>query len=126
MLKYLSFLSTLNILFFIVVISSCKNSSSTAGTSLKFNPEKGKRYNYDITWDTDQKVMARIDKIGLQDNFSFEVISDDGTIKTLKGEYRRFRLFMKIMDLEMDIDTDKPVAAASENESMEGMMQRLF
>jgi len=70
--------------------------------------------------------MDRNDKINLHGNFSFEVISDDGTIKTLKGEYRRFRLYMKIMDLEMDIDTDKPVAATSENESMEGIMQRLF
>jgi hypothetical protein len=126
MQKTLSFFSTLFILFFIAVSSSCKNSGSGAGTVLKFNPEKGKRYSYDITWDTDQKVMDRNDKISLQSNFLFEMISDDGPVNTLKGEYRRFRLYMKIMDLEMEIDTDKPVAAASGNESMEGMMQRLF
>ena len=114
------------ILLAFTVILSCKNSDSPGITVLKFNLEKGKRYNYDIVWDTDQKVMDRNDKINLQGNFSFEVISDDGKIKTLKGEYRKFRLFMKIMDLEMDIDTDKPAAAASENESMEAVMQRLF
>jgi len=126
MLKNLSLVSTVFILFFIALISSCKNSGSTTGMLLKFDPEKGKRYSYDITWDTDQKVMDRNDKINLQGNFSFEMISDDGPIKTLKGEYRRFRLYMKIMDLEMDIDSDKPATALSENESMEGMMQRLF
>jgi len=126
MRKNLSFFSTVFIFFFIAVITSCKNPGSSAGMVLKFNPEKGKRYSYDMTWDTDQKVMERNDKIRLEGNFSFETISDDGTVKTLKGEYRRFRLYMKIMDLEMDIDTDKPATAASENESMEGMMQRLF
>ena len=125
-IKKFPFYSTVFLLFSFAVISSCKNSGSSGSTVLKFNLEKGKRYNYDITWDTDQKVMDRNDKINLQGNFSFEVISDDGKIKTLKGEYRKFRLFMKIMDLEMDIDTDKPAAAASENESMEGVMQRLF
>ena len=74
----------------------------------------------------DQKIMDRDDKINLLGNFSFEVIADDGKIKTLKGVYRSFRLYMKIMGLEMDIDTDKPAAAASENENIEGMMHRLF
>jgi len=126
MLKTIPSFSTLFILFSIVVISSCKNSGSAKGVVLTFNPETGKRYSYDINWDTDQKVMDRNDKINLQGNLSFEVISNDGTVKTLKGEYRRFRLYMKIMDLEMDIDTDKPVDSVSESESMEGMMHRLF
>ena len=125
-IKKFPFYSTVLILLAFTVILSCKNSDSPGITVLKFNLEKGKRYNYDIVWDTDQKVMDRNDKINLQGNFSFEVISDDGTIKILKGSYRKFRLYMKIMDLEMDIDTDKPVAAVSENESMENVMQRLF
>ena len=119
-------LSTVFILVSVSVISSCKNSGSPAGTALKFNLEKGKEYRYDIMWDTDQNIMDRKDKINLLSNFSFEVIADDDHIKTLKGVYRKFRLYMKIMDLEMDINTDKPSATATENESMEGMMQRLF
>jgi hypothetical protein len=121
--KYLS-LSGIVSLLAIVVISSCKNSST--GSPLKFNLEKGKQYGYEIAWNMDQKIMDRDDKINLRGNFSFEVIADDGKIKTLKGVYRSFRLYMKIMELEMDIDTDKPVAAAGENENIEGMMHRLF
>ena len=126
LIKKFPFYSTVFILLSFAAILSCKNSGSSGTTVLKFNLEKGKRYNYDIMWDTDQKIMDRSDKINLEGNFSFEVISDDGAVKTLKGAYRKFRLYMKIMDLEMDIDTDKPVAAASENESMEELMQRLF
>ena len=70
-------------MFSIVVISSCKNSGSAKGVVLTFNPETGKRYSYDINWDTDQKVMDRNDKINLQGNLTFEVISNDGTVKTL-------------------------------------------
>jgi len=125
MSKKIPSFSTAFILFSIALISSCKNSGS-AGVGLKFNPETGKRYSYDINWDTDQKIMDRDDKINLQGNLTFEVISNDAAVKTLKGEYRRFRLYMKIMDLEMDIDTDRPVDSASESESMEGMMHRLF
>jgi len=122
-IKYLSLPGILGLLA-IVVISSCKNSST--GSVLKFNLEKGKQYGYEITWDMDQKIMDRDDKINLLGNFSFEVIADDGKVKTLKGIYRRFRLYMKIMELEMDIDTDKPVVEAAENENIGGMMQRLF
>ena len=75
-------------------------------------------------WDTDQRIMDRTDRISLVSNLFFEVIADDDNVKVLKGEYRKFRLYMKIMDLEMDIDMDKP--AAAENESLEGIMQRLF
>ena len=109
-----------------IVISSCKDSGSSTGTILKFNLEKGKHYGYEIAWDTDQKIMDREDKINLMGNFSFEVIEDDGKIKTLKGIYRKFRLYMKIMGLEMEIDTDKPVPAVTGNEDIERMMGRLF
>ncbi len=123
--KFLS-LSAILVLLVAVLISSCKNSTSSAGTVLKFKLEKGKQYGYEMSWDMDQKIMDRDDKINLLGNFSFEVTADDGKIKTLKGIYRRFRLYMKIMELEMDIDTDKPVVAAGENENIEGMMKRLF
>ena len=118
--------SAILVLLVAVVISSCKDSGSSDGIVLKFDLEKGKHYGYEIIWDMDQKIMDREDKINLLGNFSFEVIADDGRIKILRGVYRKFRLYMKIMGLEMDIDTDKPVAAATENENIEGMMQRLF
>ena len=126
MLKNFRLFSAVFVLLSAAVISSCKNSGSTAGTVLKFNLEKGKRYSYDITWDTDQKIMDRNDRFSFLNSFSFEVISDDGNVKTLKGLYRKFRLYMKIMDLEMDIDTDKPLSATTGNESMEETMHRVF
>jgi hypothetical protein len=115
------------IMIFIAVtgVQSCRNSDGYAGSVLKFNLEKNKQYDYEIIWDMDQKVMDKDSKINLLAGYSFEVTEEKDNIKTLRGVYNNFRLYMKIMDMEMDIDTDKPVDNISGDDQM-AMMKRLF
>jgi len=99
-------------------LQSCKNADGPAGSVLKFNLEKGKQYDYEITWDMDQKMLDKESKINLLAGYSFEVTDEKDKIKTLRGVYNNFRLYMKIMDMEMEIDTDKPVDNVSGEDPM--------
>jgi Family of unknown function (DUF6263) len=109
----------------VVVLPSCKNADEPAGTVLKFNLEKGRQYDYEIIWDMDQKMMDKESTINLLAGYSFEVTDEKDKIKTLRGVYNHFRLYMKIMDMEMDIDTDKPVENISGEDPMT-LMKKLF
>jgi len=129
MKKILLFPSIIMILVAVTGVQSCKNSDAPAGSVLKFNLEKNKQYDYEIVWDMDQKVMDRDNKINLLAGYSFEVTEEKDKIKTLRGVYKSFRLYMKIMDMEMDIDTDKPVDTISEGENkgdQMSMMKKIF
>jgi len=106
-------------------VQSCKNADASAGSVLKFNLEKDKQYDYEIIWDMDQKVMDKDSKINLLAGYSFEVTYEKDRIKTLRGVYKNFKLYMKIMDMEIDIDTDKPVSNMSEDDQM-GLMKKIF
>ena len=88
---------------------SCKNADTPAGSEFKFNLEKNKQYNYDIAWYTEQDMMDRNGRINLLTGYTLEVIEEKNKIKTLRVVYNSFRLYMKIMDFEMDINSDKPV-----------------
>jgi hypothetical protein len=113
------------VLIAVTGVQSCKNSDASAGSVLKFNLEKNKQYDYEIIWDMDQKVMDKDSKINLQANYSFEVTEEKDKIKTLRAVYNNFRLYMKIMDMEMDIDTDKPVDNMEGDDQM-AIMKKLF
>lgn len=106
-------------------VQSCKNADAPAGSVFKFNLEKNKHYEYEITWDMDQKMMDKESKINLLAGYSFEVTGEKDKIKTLRGVYNNFRLYMKIMDMEMDIDTEKPVDNISGDDPM-NLMKKLF
>lgn len=113
------------ILIAITGVQSCKNSDAPAGSVLKFNLEKNKQYDYDITWDTDQKMMDRDNRVNVRAGYSFEVTEEKDNVKTLRGTYNSFRLYMKIMDIEMDIDTEKPVGNPGEDDQV-NMMKNIF
>ena len=113
------------LLIAVASVQSCKNADASAGSVLKFNLEKDKQYEYEIIWDMDQKVMDKDSKINLLAGYSFEVIDEKDKIKTLKGVYKNFKLYMKIMDMEMDIDTEKPVDNVSGDDQM-AIMKKLF
>jgi hypothetical protein len=106
-------------------LPSCKNADEPAGSELKFNLGLGKQYDYEIIWDMDQKMMDKENKINLLAGYSFEVTDEMDKITTLRGVYTNFRLYMKIMDMEMDIDTDKPVDNLSGDDPMI-LMKKLF
>ena len=113
------------ILIIVTVVPSCKNADAPAGSVFKFNLAKDKQYDYEIIWDMDQKVMDKDSKINLLAGYSFEITEEKDKIKTLRGVYKNFRLYMKIMDMEIDIDTDKPVSNMSEDDQM-GLMKKVF
>jgi Family of unknown function (DUF6263) len=113
------------VLIAVTGVQSCKNSDAPAGSVLKFNFEKNKHYDYDIAWDTDQKMMDKENRVNVRAGYSFEVIEEKDNIKTLRGTYNSFRLYMKIMDMEMDIDTDKPVDNPGEDDQV-SMMKKIF
>ena len=113
------------ILMVVTGVQSCKNPDASAGSVLKFNLEKDKQYDYEVMWDMDQEVMDKNSKINLLAGYSFEVIEEKDKIKTLRGVYQHFKLYMKIMDMEMDIDTDKPVVDTGGDDQM-SIMKKLF
>jgi hypothetical protein len=96
---------------------------------LKFNLEKGKGYDYDMVWDMNQKMMGQESKISIGGLYSIKVMNDSDHIKTLTGTYRNFKMNMKMMGMEIDVDTDKPSPPMSEEEMKTnpmGMMNRIF
>jgi Family of unknown function (DUF6263) len=112
----------------IALIQSCKSKGSAARI-LKFNLEKGKEYDYEIIWDLDQKVNGQDTKMSLSGLYTLKVTNDDGHIKELTSAYKKFRLNMKMMGFEMDVDTDKPSPPLSEEEMKQnpmGMVNRMF
>lgn len=128
MKKITSLLAAIFLLMTIAAIYSCKG-SKTAGTLLKFNLEKGKTYNYEIVWDLDQQVMGQDTKISLLGNYAMNVTEDKGNIKTVTGIYKNFKLYMKMMGMEINIDTDKPAEPMSETDlkaNPMGIMNRVF
>ena len=104
------------ILIVLTVGQSCKNADTPAGSELKFNLERNKQYDYDIAWYTDQELMDRNDRINLSTGYTLEVMEEKDKIKTLRVVYNSFRLYMKIMDFEMDIDSDKPVDSTAKGD----------
>ena len=113
----------------ITTIYSCKNSKTSADKVLKFNLEKGKGYDFEILWDTDQQMMGQDNKINITAGYSLEVIDDKDNIKTLTAVYKSFKMYMNIMGMEINVDTDKPFGPISEADIKAnplGMMDRVF
>ncbi|MBL7739961.1 MAG: hypothetical protein JNK14_12150 [Chitinophagaceae bacterium] len=129
-MKKIFALSTLITLAVVITgIQSCKFSHASPAKLMKFNLEKGKGYDYEMVWDMDQKVMGNDTKISIGGMFSVLVTDDNGTEKTMTSTYKRFVMNMKMMGMEIDVDTDKPAPALTPEEMEENpmsMMNRMF
>ncbi|HKO82104.1 MAG TPA: DUF6263 family protein [Chitinophagaceae bacterium] len=127
-MKKLTYLRVvITVLVTIISIQSCK--SPSAGKVLKFNLEKGKAYDYDLIWDMDQQMMGQDSKINISGGYTIDVTDDKNNVKTLKAVYKDFKMYMKMMGMELDIDTDKPVEPLSGEDIKAnplGMMSRIF
>lgn len=99
----------------VLLVQSCKT-KTTSSKVLAFNLEKGKGYDYNMVWDMDQQLMGQNNKITITADYAIDVIDDKNDIKTLKAVYNRFKMYMKISGMELDIDTDKPVERLSEEQ----------
>jgi hypothetical protein len=110
-------------------IYSCKDSKTTTGKVLKFNLEKGKSYDYEILWDLDQQMMGRDNKISILGGYTINVTDEKENIRTLTAVYKNFKMYMNIMGVEINIDTEKPSEPMDEAEIKAnplGMMDRVF
>lgn len=113
----------------VAAIYSCKDSKTTTGKVLKFNLEKGKDYDYEILWDIDQQMMGRDNKISILGGYTINVTDEKENIRTLTAVYKNFKMYMNIMGVEINIDTDKPSEPMDEAEIKAnplGMMDRVF
>lgn len=127
MKKLISLVIAIPVLVTIISIQSCK--SPTAGKVLKFNLEKGKTYDYEMIWDMDQQMMGQDSKINISGGYTIAVTDDKDNVKTLKAVYKDFKMYMKMMGMEINIDTDKPGEPLSEADIKAnplGMMSRMF
>jgi hypothetical protein len=96
----------------IFLVQSCKSKTASAKV-LAFNLEKGKSYEYNMVWDMDQQLMGQNNKITIAADYALDVIDDQNGIKSLKAVYNKFKMYMKISGMELEIDTDKPVEPLS-------------
>jgi hypothetical protein len=96
-------------------VQSCKTKTASAKL-LAFNLEKGKGYDYNMVGDMDQQLMGQNNKITITADYAIDVIDDKESIKTLKVVYNKFKMYMKISGMELDIDTDKPVEPVSQEQ----------
>lgn len=122
-------LTVITVLMAITVMYSCKNSKAPAGKILKFNPEMGKSYDYEIAWQMDQQMMEQNHEINITSGYTLDVIDDKDGIKTLKALYKNFKMYMNIMGMEINVDTDKPAEPISDADIRAnplGMMDRIF
>lgn len=127
MKKLASLLLVIAVLVTIISIPSCK--SPRSGKVLKFNLEKGKTYDYELIWDMDQQMMGQESKINISGGYTIDVTEDNNNVKTLKAVYRDFKMYMKMMGMEINIDTDKPAEPLSQEDIKAnplGMISRMF
>lgn len=94
----------------IVVVQSCQSTkSSTATKMLKFNFEKGKGYDYEMTINSDQQVMGKPMQMDMSAYYSMDVTEDDGNMKSIKTRFGRFKMNMDVMGMKLEVDTEKPL-----------------
>ena len=60
--------------------------------------------------------MGQNHKINITTGYSINVVDDKNGIKTLQVKYNAFKMYMNIMGLEINIDTDKSSEPVNETE----------
>lgn len=98
----------------LVALDSCQSSKSAgAAKMLKFDLEKGKAYDYETIINMDQEIMGQSMKIDMSTYYSMHVRDDEGGTKSLAATIDRFRMKTAIAGFNIDVDTDKPYVADS-------------
>jgi hypothetical protein len=94
----------------IIALQSCQSTKTAASSKLlKFNFEKGKGYDYEMTSNIDQEVMGQTMQMDMSAYYSMDVSEDDGNMKTITSTIDRFKMKMGVMGFNIDVDTDKPL-----------------
>ena len=77
---------------------------------LKFNFQKGKTYNYTMSFDVFQKKGDQSRGSTMKWNYDIQVVDEKGDIKTLKTTYKR-------IDMTINMGNDRKMEFSSENET---------
>lgn len=110
----------------VITTESCQSSkNSTATKMLKFNFEKGKGYDYEMTMNMDQNIMGQKMKMDMSTYYSMDVLEDDGDVKTVTSTYDRFKMNMGIAGMNIEVDSDKPLASFGTDEDGNDPMKML-
>lgn len=110
----------------VVTTESCQSSkNSTAAKMLKFNFEKGKGYDYEMTMNMDQEIMGQKMEMDMSTYYSMDVIEDDGDVKTITSTYDRFKMNMGVAGMNIEVDSDKPLPSFGTDEDGNDPMKML-
>lgn len=130
MKKRIAFLPAIVILFSLSFFQSCQSSkTSTASKMLKFNFEKGRGYDYELTSSVEQQMMGKDMKMDMTAYYSMNVIEDNGSEKTISTTFERMKMYMDMGPLKLDVDTDKPMEVGKDTSEMNqafGMINKIF
>ena len=117
-------------IFSLVITQSCQ-STKTATTSkmLRFNFEKGKGYDYETIMNLDFVTGNETRQTDMTAYYSMFVAEDNGSVKTIKAKYERFKMSLDIAGLNIMIDSDNPVITGENKTDISeimGMMNKFF
>jgi Family of unknown function (DUF6263) len=110
-MKRIQLLSLLVVVLLLTLgFQSCQSpKTATSSKMLKFNFEKGKGYDYEMTINMDQEIMGQPMKMDMLTYYSMDVMEDDGNMKMITTTFDRFKMDIAVAGMNIDIDSDKPL-----------------
>ena len=127
-MKKLSLLLAMGFMMFAVAsIQSCKSSSQASGSKMfKFNLENGKGYDYEMVFDLQTKVGPQTINMTVGGEYSMNITGTEGDVKSVATSYKSMRMNMQAGGMNIDIDSDKPLAEDGNGKDPLQMMNRVF
>ncbi len=114
----------------LIGFEACQSSKTSTSTKLlKFNLEKGKGYDYEMTMNMDQEIMGQPIQMDMSTYYSMEVDADDGTTKTISTSIDRFKMKTAAAGFNLEVDTDNPVTSTLDSSGKDDpfkMVSKLF
>lgn len=93
---------------------------------LKFNLQKGKAYEYEMTTSMENEVEGKKMKSVMQFDYLMEVLDDKNGVKTIKSTYKRVKMNMDMPNAKLDIDTDRTQDTTKMDGNPMNMMEPMF
>lgn len=116
MRKIILALSGMMLMIGMISMQSCQSTkSSTAAKLLKFNFEKGKGYDYEMSMSMDQTVKGQPITMDMAYYYGMDVTDQTADVKTITTEIDRFKMNMGVMGMNIKVDTDEPMTEASDS-----------
>jgi hypothetical protein len=116
--------------FSLAIIQSCQSTkSATASKMLRFNFEKGKGYDYEMIMNWDYINGNETRQTDMTAYYTMFVADDNGSVKTIRTKYERFKINLDIAGLNITIDSDNPVSPGgnkTEVSEIFAMMNKFF